>query len=143
MLLVVVLTVLKPFLFRSSLEEVFSKKRNALTIFLFFGVGIYGGFIQAGIGFLMIAILTSIHGLNMAKTNSIKVFTALAYTIFALIVFIIEDKIQWDYGITLALGNATGGWVASRWSVGKDDRWIRLIMVVTVTALAIKLWFFT
>ena len=142
MLAVVVVTVFRRYLFRQTVEEIFNKQKNALSIFLFFGVGIYGGFIQAGIGFIMIAILTGVHGLNMAKTNSIKVFTALAYTIFALAVFIIEDKVRWDYGVTLAIGNATGGWIASRWSVGQDDKWIRLIMVVTVLALAIKLWFF-
>ncbi len=142
MLIVVILTVGKPFLRRKKMEEIFSPRRNALTIFLFFVVGIYGGFIQAGIGFLMIAILTSIHGLDMAKTNSIKVFTALSYTVFALIVFIIEDKIRWEYGIILALGNASGGWLASRWSVGKDDRLIRAILVITVSILATKLWFF-
>ncbi len=142
MVLVVVLTITKDYLFKHSSREVFSKKRNFWSIILFFGVGIYGGFIQAGIGFIIIAILTSIHGLNMAKTNSIKVFTALSYTIFALAVFIMEDIIRWDYGLVLAMGNAGGGWIASRWSVGKDDKWIKLILIVTVLGLAVKLWLF-
>ncbi|MFT5569818.1 MAG: putative membrane protein YfcA [Cyclobacteriaceae bacterium] len=142
MILVIIVTVLKPILFKVKEIEIFTKNRKAISIVLFFGVGIYGGFIQAGIGFLMIAILTNIHGLNMAKTNSIKVFVALCYTTLAIIIFVIEDKIQWEYGICLAIGAATGGWIASRWSVGKDDKWIRLIMVVTVAGLAIKLWFF-
>lgn len=142
MILVIMLTVLKPMIFKVKTEELFTSKNKALSIFLFFGVGIYGGFIQAGIGFLVIAILTNIHGLNMAKTNSLKVFVALSYTTLALIIFIIEDKIRWDYGLSLAAGSALGGWLASRWSVGKDDKWIRLFLVITVVALAIKLWFF-
>ena len=142
MILVIMLTVLKPMIFKVKTEELFTPKNKALSIFLFFGVGIYGGFIQAGIGFLVIAILTNIHGLNMAKTNSLKVFVALSYTTLALIIFIIEDKIRWDYGLSLAAGSALGGWLASRWSVGKDDKWIRLFLVITVVALAIKLWFF-
>lgn len=142
MILVIVVTILKPMLFKIRAEEIFSKNRKVLSIILFFGVGIYGGFIQAGIGFLMIAILTNVHGLNMAKTNSIKVFVALCYTTLAIIVFIIEDKIRWEYGISLAIGSALGGWIASRWSVGKDDKWLRLILIVTVLGLAIKLWFF-
>lgn len=142
MVMVMVMTALKPYLTRSNMGEVFTKGRVGLSIFLFFFVGVYGGFIQAGVGFLVIAVLSNVHGLNMAKTNSIKVFVILIYTIFALIVFFIEDKIHWEYGLILAIGNATGGWVASRWSVGKDDKWIRLFLIVTVVALAIKLWFF-
>ena len=142
MVVVILVTVLKPYLFKIKENEVFNRKRNTLTILLFFGVGIYGGFIQAGIGFLMIAILTNVHSLGMVKTNAIKVFTALCYTAVAIVIFILEDKIRWQYGLTLASGNAAGGWIASRWSVGKDDKWIRLIMIVTVLALAIKLWFF-
>ncbi|MCG8377967.1 MAG: sulfite exporter TauE/SafE family protein, partial [Proteobacteria bacterium] len=73
---------------------------------------------------------------------SIKVFVILCYTIFALVVFYLENKIRWEYGLTLAIGNGTGGWIASRWSVGKDDRIIRMILIITVLGLAIKLWFF-
>ncbi len=143
MLIVMGLTILKPYLASKVADEHFSRQRNTWSIIAFFGIGIYGGFIQAGVGFLVIALLTNIHGLGMAKTNSVKVMVILMYSVFALVVFFIEDKIQWDYGLTLAIGNASGGWIASRWSVNKDDKWIRLILIVTVTALAIKLWFFT
>ncbi len=143
MLIVMGLTILKPYLISKVADEHFSRQRNTWSIIAFFGIGIYGGFIQAGVGFLVIALLTNIHGLGMAKTNSVKVMVILMYSVFALVVFFIGDKIQWDYGLTLAIGNASGGWIASRWSVNKDDKWIRLILIVTVTALAIKLWFFT
>ncbi|MEQ9218812.1 MAG: sulfite exporter TauE/SafE family protein [Cyclobacteriaceae bacterium] len=127
---------------RSLDGEVFSKSRNALSIIIFFFLGIYGGFIQAGIGFLVIVTLTSVHGLNMAKTNSIKVFVISCYTLIALVIFFIEDKIRWDYGLVLAAGNSLGSWVASRWSVDKDDKLIRIFLIVSVLALAVKLWFF-
>jgi uncharacterized membrane protein YfcA len=142
MILVMVITVLKPMLLNLNASEAFTTKKKALSIILFFGIGIYGGFIQAGIGFLIIAVLTNIHGLNMAKTNSIKVFVVLCYTTLAVIIFIIEDKVRWEYGLSLAAGTSIGGWLASRWSVEKDDKWIRGFLLVTVFALAIKLWFF-
>ncbi len=142
MLGVMVLTVLKPMLLKNGYSEIFNTRRNALSIFLFFLVGIYGGFIQAGVGFLVIAVLVGVHGLSMAKTNSIKVFAILCYTAIAIFIFILEGKVQWVYGFTLAIGNATGAWIASRWSVNKDDKIIRAILLVSVTALSIKLWFF-
>ncbi len=142
MLIVMVLTILKPYLQRKGAAELFTPKTKFLSIVLFFFVGLYGGFIQAGVGFLIIATLTGIHGLNMAKTNSIKSFVIVCYTIVALTIFIIEDQVRWDYGLTLAAGNSAGGWVASRWSVGIDDKWIRMILLATVFGMAVKLWFF-
>lgn len=143
MVIVITLTVLKPYLTQREIVESFTPKNKPLSIILFFFLGIYGGFIQAGVGLLMIATLTSIHGLDMAKTNSIKAFVISCYTLVALAIFWWEDQIRWDYGLTLAIGNAAGGWITSRWSVGKDDKWIRLIMIVTVLGMAMKLWFFT
>ena len=67
----------------------------------------------------------------------------LIYTLGALIVFIIEGQINWLYGIVLAIGNSTGAWFASRWSVEKGDRTVGHIMIIAVIGLAIKLWFFS
>lgn len=117
--------------------------RQLWGVIAFFFIGIYGGFIQAGVGFLTIAALTHINGFSLVKANFVKVFAALIYTSSALVVFIIEDKIDWTLGLVLAVGNAGGGWIASRWSVEKGDKAIRIFLVVTVIALAIKLWFFT
>jgi uncharacterized membrane protein YfcA len=142
MVAVMILTIAKPKVSIESQLENFSKKKVWQSIVIFFFVGVYGGFIQAGIGFLMIAALTLVHALPMAKVNSIKVFVALSYTTIALIVFIYNDLIKWEIGLTLAVGNAIGGWFSSRWSVGIPDKYIRGFLLVTVTALAIKLWFF-
>lgn len=108
----------------------------------FFFVGIYGGFIQAGVGFLIIAVLTTVNGFSLVKTNSVKLFVVMIYTLAALLVFIYEGKVNWMYGGVLAIGNSTGAWIASRWSVKKGDKVIRWFMVATVIALAIKLWLF-
>ncbi len=141
MLMVMGITIFKPNV-KAETEEMLTTKKIWVSVVAFFFVGIYGGFIQAGIGFIMIATLTAIHGFKMAKTNAIKVFVALSYTIAALIVFYLNGKIRWEYGFVLAIGQAAGGWVASRWSVGVSDKLIRMILLVTVIALSIKLWFF-
>jgi uncharacterized protein len=122
--------------------ELLSAKRKAVGIFSFFLLGVYGGFIQAGIGFLVIATLTNIHHFSLVKTNYVKVFAAIVYTAVAVIVFAIEDKIIWSIGLVLAIGQGLGGWYASRWSVEKGDVWIKRVLVVAVILLAIKLWFF-
>ena len=119
-----------------------SLKSKVIGVISFFFVGIYGGFIQAGVGFIIIGVLTAVHGFNLVKINSMKMFIVLIYTISALAVFIIEGKVNWLYGGVLAVGNSTGAWFASRWSVKKGDKVIKIFLVITVVALAIKLWIF-
>lgn len=123
-------------------NELFSLKRQLLSAGGFFLLGIYGGFIQAGIGFLVIAMLTHIHHFPLAKTNYIKVFAAILYTGTAVVAFALGGRIVWEVGLVLAIGNAAGAWFGSRWSVAAGDRWVKRILVVAVAILVVKLWFF-
>jgi uncharacterized protein len=123
-------------------QEDFSKGKVFGSVFTFFFIGIYGGFIQAGIGFLMIATLLFFHQLNMAKVNSIKVFVTMIYTVVVLAVFIYYDLVWWTHGLVLAAGNGVGAWFTSRWSVSVPDKIIRIILIVMVSVLSVKLWVF-
>jgi uncharacterized membrane protein YfcA len=42
----------------------------------------------------------------------------------------------------MAIGTSLGGWFASRFSVEKGDGFIKIFLVVIVSFMAIKLWFF-
>lgn len=139
---VVIMTIFNPFKTADTSNERLGMKEQIIGAISFFFIGIYGGFIQAGVGFIIMGSLTYINRLNLVKVNSIKVFVVFTYTIAALLIFIIEDKVDWIYGLTLAVGNMSGAWIASRWSVEKGDKWIKRFLIVMVTILAIKLWFF-
>jgi len=119
-----------------------SGKQLWISILLFFFVGIYGGFIQAGVGFIILLILSSINDLSLVKSNAVKVMVVLIYTVSSVAIFAYNDVINWRIGLTLAIGNAAGGWFASRWSVNKGDGLIRKLLIVMVIIMAIKLWFF-
>lgn len=143
---VMILVVLSIVLNRSSTQnrgvEKMATSNQVIGTILFFFLGIYGGFLQAGIGFLVIAMLAHVNNFNLVKINYIKVFAAILYTGAAVLIFAIEDKIIWSIGITLAIGQGIGAWYASRWSVDKGEKWIKRILVVSVVGMAIKLWFF-
>jgi uncharacterized membrane protein YfcA len=142
MLLVVAYMVFSSTKNNVSIIERISGKHLWLSVFLFFFVGIYGGFIQAGVGFIMLFILSSVNNISLVKSNAIKVFVVLIYTIAAVYVFAINDKINWQIGLELAIGNAIGGWFASRLSVKKGDGFVKKFLIVAVVVLAIKLWFY-
>ncbi len=125
------------------IAERLSGKHLWISIVLFFFIGIYGGFIQAGVGFLMLLVLSGINHFSLVKSNAIKTVVTGIYTIFAVIIFVLNDKMNWEYGLVLASGNALGGWFTSRWSVRKGDGPIKIFLIIMVIAMAIKLWFFT
>ena len=112
------------------------------TIIGFFFIGIYGGFINAGIGIVIMLILNRYNNMTLVKTNATKVSIVLIYSLFAIIIFANNDTINWEYGALLAFGTIFGAWFASRWSVKKGDRVIRLALLISVSLMSIKLWFY-
>lgn len=113
-------------------------RRIAIMFFLFFA-GIYGGFVQAGVGFLIIMALNIIGGLNLVKTNSHKVFIAGINALFSLLIFVFHNKIYWIIGLVLAAGNGLGGWMGSYYAVTKGERFIRIVLTICVIAMVVKL----
>jgi uncharacterized membrane protein YfcA len=127
---------------KSTGEEKLSFKHQLTGVILFFFIGIYGGFVQAGIGFMVIAVLSLVNNLSLVKSNYVKVFAAIVYTGASVVVFAWQGKIFWITGLILAIGHAMGGWYASRWSVDKGEKWIKRVMIISIIGMAIKLWFF-
>jgi uncharacterized membrane protein YfcA len=117
-------------------------RRNQLiiTMIVFFFIGFYGGFIQVGVGFIIIAALTTIMGLNLVVTNNHKVFIVGVYTFFALIVFAFNSQVCWKMGLCLAAGMGLGGWIGSHLVVSKGEKWIRLVLSISVIVMVIKLF---
>jgi uncharacterized membrane protein YfcA len=140
---VIIITFFSPNKSVTNIEEKIDRKHQIIGAITFFFIGLYGGFIQAGVGFLIMASLTNINHLSLVKTNAIKVFVVFIYTIAALAIFIWKGAINWQYGLCLAVGNSTGAWMTSRWSVKVPEKIIKRILAITVTGLAIKLWFYS
>lgn len=112
--------------------------RGALAA-AFFLVGTYGGFVQAGVGFLVLAVTTG-GGLDLVRGNALKVLLVLAYTPITLAIFGISGKVDWLAGSALAAGNLTGGLLGVRLTVLRGDAWVRRIVTAAILVFAIKLW---
>ncbi len=101
--------------------------------------GLYGGFIQAGVGFILMAILHRVMGLDLVRVNMHKVFIVGVYTIVALAVFAARGSVLWSTGLVLAAGMALGGWIGSHVAVGKGEKLIRIVLNVALVAMAARL----
>ncbi|MDI3501115.1 MAG: polymerase, partial [Thermoanaerobacter sp.] len=94
MLMVLAVILFQPHKRFVSVQENLSSKRKAAAVIAFFFVGIYGGFIQAGVGFIIIATLSVLTGLSLVKINSLKVFIVAIYTLSSLLVFLISGNVN-------------------------------------------------
>ena len=142
MLVVVAVIVFKPKASSLQLPERLTGKYLFYAIIGFFFIGIYGGFINAGIGFVIILFLNNINRLSLIKTNATKVSLVFIYTCGALVIFAYNGTVDWSIGFILAIGTSTGAWWSSRWSVNKGEGVIKLAMVIMVSLMSVKLWFF-
>lgn len=113
-----------------------------LRFVLFFGIGAYGGFIQAGVGIFLLSALVLHSGYNLVKANALKVFINLIFTPFALGVFIWQGQVDVVAGLVLAVGNALGAFLASRWAVSWGPAFVRYVLLAVIIMAGTKLLFF-
>jgi uncharacterized membrane protein YfcA len=110
--------------------------RSRLSNFLiFFGIGLYGGAIQAGVGLFLIAALAR-SGLDLVRANAIKVLVIGVLTLVAVPVFIAHDQIDWPFASALVVGFALGGELGARAAIQGGERLIRPVLVASVLAMA-------
>lgn len=109
-------------------------------IFLF--IGIYGGFIQAGVGIFMLFGLVLGPGYDLVRANAIKLFLTCIFTPFALIVYIYNDQVEWTPALILAGGSMIGAYLGARFAVKKGSAAIRWLLIFIIAATATKMIFF-
>ena len=115
------------------------EKASVWQIIVFFFIGLYGGFIQAGVGFFLLAGLVLSVGYDLVKANAIKVLIVLLYTIFALAVFMFNDQVNYTFGFILAIGNMLGAYVATKFAVKNGAKYVRYILLLAIGISALKL----
>lgn len=106
----------------------------------YFLVGLAGGFIQAGVGFLILG-LTTAAGLDLVRGNLVKVALIFCITVLSLAVFTWNGRVAWVPGLSLAVGTTLGGLLGVHLSVLKGHQWLRKVVTITMLLFAFKLWF--
>lgn len=136
MLIMLFFILFKPQRLIKEQSELIGKKVTPFQIILFFFIGVYGGFIQMGVGYFLLAGLVLSAGYELVKANAIKVLIVLLYTPFALVVFLMNNQVDWGYGLMLGAGTIAGGWIASRLAVSWGANFVRWVIVVVILLTA-------
>lgn len=114
-----------------------------INFIIFFLIGAYGGFIQAGVGVFLLSALVLSMGYDLVKANALKVFINFIFTPFALAVFIYKGQVDITAGLVLAVGNSIGAYLASRYAVSWGPAFVRYVLMVVIVGSGIKLLFFS
>lgn len=107
-----------------------------------FVAGVYGGFVQAGVGFILLAALAGGLRYDLLRANALKTACALAFTCVALIIFVIFDQVWWIPGLVLGVGSMAGAHLAVKLAVRASQQSIKwFLFLMTLCAVVAGLLF--
>ena len=138
MLLMLVVLIVNPKRWLRERHVEMTWRRRLVAYATFFAVGIYGGAIQAGVGFLLMASLVAVGGMALVRCNSHKAFIVAVYTLAAIVMFAVNGHIHLGYGLLLGLAEGVGAWIASRLSVDKGEKVVRPVLMLMLVVMAVR-----
>ena len=139
MVIMLAVILIRPKRWLEGRNDISESKPSWLRIIVFFGIGLYGGFIQAGVGIFLLSGLVLGAGYNLVRANAAKNLIVLCFTVFALAVFIYNDQVDWKIGLILAIGNMLGAWVAAKMAVKRGAGFVRWILIAVIIISALML----
>ncbi|MEY4828344.1 MAG: hypothetical protein RLZZ562_140 [Planctomycetota bacterium] len=109
-----------------------------------FLIGVHMGFAQIGTGFLCALVLLSSYSKDFIEANVAKSVVVITSSIASLTGFVLAPMlfesqppvISWGPAVALAVGTATGSFLASKWTVNRGSSSVqRFVFVIAVLAL--------
>ncbi len=117
-------------------------RQNRGAWWTLFIAGIYGGFVQAGVGFILLAALAGGLRYDLVRANALKMVCSLSFTLVALVVFIYFDQVRWVPGLILAAGTMFGAWITVRFAVRAKQNTIKWFLFVMTLCSCVAASFF-
>lgn len=139
MIVMLVIILVRPERWLHGTLQTFDRRPSWWLLALFFCIGVYGGFIQAGVGIFLLAGLVLGVGYDLVKANAVKIAIVLLFTISAIGVFVLNDQIDWSTGLILSVGNMLGAWAAARLAIERGAVWVRRLLIVVIAVSAAEL----
>lgn len=112
---------------------------RAAEISMFFGIGVYIGFIQAGMGILLLLGMGLFHARDLVAANAVKNVIGLLVTVTALCLFAFFGQVAWVPGLIMAMGNLFGGFAGARLAITRGSRFIFAFLIIVMIATGVKL----
>lgn len=141
MVIMLVVILIDPKRWLNDTASKLGSKVSAKEIAAMFAVGIYGGFIQAGVGIFLLAVLVLVSGYDLVRGNALKVLMVLGFTPLALAIFVMNDQVVWSIGLIMALGNMAGAWLGARAAAKGGAPFVRKVLIAVIIVSSLKLFY--
>lgn len=148
MILMLAVIVFKPEKWLQSSDNQSDKSKSLISILIMFLIGIYGGFIQASIGVLLLIGLVLGSKYSLGYANGIKLIVVAIYALPVMLVFAWKGQIDWAWGLLISIGQSVGAYFGAKFSANyKDaDLWTYRVLILVIVAAIIQfykpwLWF--
>jgi uncharacterized membrane protein YfcA len=140
MIAMTLLIVLKPGTLPSANEQILTLNDKPIANLWLFLAGLYGGFVQAGVGFLLLTALAGVLRYDLVRANALKMLCTLVFGGVALLVFIIQGQVLWIPGLILGASTIIGVQLSVRFAISAKQqtlKWILLGMALLVCVAAL------
>jgi len=139
MLMMLVVMMVNPQKRFAGVKHPFSGKMVLLVIVFFF-IGMYGGFIQAGVGIFILAGLSLLDNMDLLRANAVKVLITMIFTIAVIPVFLLHGQVNWFYGILLGTGSVAGTLVSVRMAIKRGTPFLKGVLYAVIIATAVYMF---
>lgn len=116
-----------------------SQTLRVAEVLAMFAVGVYGGFIQAGVGIFLLMTLLWVSGYDLVRANALKVMMVLGFTPFALTVFVLNGQVDWAMGVLLGAGNMIGARIGTHAALKKGAPFVRKALILAIILAGTKM----
>lgn len=99
---------------------------------IFFGIGVWLGFIVLdGATYLLLALTLAV-GLSLVPANAIKSAVLVPTTLVAMLVFAYKGSVDWTIGAVMGVGSIAGAWLGARLATSPAAKKYVFYLLVTV-----------
>jgi uncharacterized protein len=102
-------------------------------------MAIYGGYFGAGVGIIMLAVLSLQTAEPLPVTNAVKNIGTMAANALATVVFAVVSPVNWPAAAALAIGSLIGGWCGPAVVRVLPEKPLRIAIAIAGLGLAVGL----
>ncbi|MEV1010750.1 TSUP family transporter [Streptomyces sp. NPDC049881] len=115
------------------------RRRAAAVLVAGVGVGFYDGLIGPGTGTFLVIALVSLLRMSLLTASATAKVVNVGTNVGGLLVFASHGAVLWGLFPFMAAFNMAGGWTGARMAVRRGNGFVRVVLLVVVTALVARL----